>query len=67
MAPALIAVILIAVVLVVIIIKSIRIVPQKTEAIVERLGKYRVTLGAGGHLLVFKPFQRHQYGILMST
>ncbi|NDV25127.1 SPFH domain-containing protein [Desulfovibrio sp. JC010] len=51
MAPGLIAVIFAALVLIVIIIKSVRIVPQKTEIIVERLGKYRVTLGAGFHFL----------------
>jgi regulator of protease activity HflC (stomatin/prohibitin superfamily) len=51
MTPGLIAVIFSALVLVLIIIKSIRIVPQKTEVIVERLGKYRVTLGAGFHFL----------------
>ena len=35
-----------------VIAKSIRIVPQKEAWIVERLGKYSKTLGAGLHLLV---------------
>ncbi len=51
MGPGLVAVIILAVLMVLIIIKSIKIVPQKTEAIVERLGKYRATLGAGFHFL----------------
>ncbi|HDQ44117.1 MAG TPA: paraslipin [bacterium] len=33
-------------------LRCIRIVPQKTAYIVERLGKYHTTLGAGFHLLV---------------
>ncbi|WP_320169076.1 stomatin-like protein [Maridesulfovibrio sp.] len=49
--PGLIAVIVLAVLIVAIIIKSVRIVPQKTEVIVERLGKYRASLGAGFHFL----------------
>jgi regulator of protease activity HflC (stomatin/prohibitin superfamily) len=32
--------------------KTIRIVPQKTAYIVERLGKYSTTLEAGFHILV---------------
>ncbi len=32
--------------------KTIRVVPQKTTFIVERLGKYKQTLGAGLHVLV---------------
>ncbi|WP_432737727.1 SPFH domain-containing protein [Maridesulfovibrio sp. FT414] len=51
MNPGLIAVIVLAVLIIAVVIKSIKIVPQKTEAIVERLGKYRATLGAGFHFL----------------
>ena len=45
---------LIGIILVALIIfaKTIRIVPQKTAFIVERLGKYRATLEAGLHILV---------------
>ena len=32
--------------------KTIRIVPQRSAFIVERLGKYRTTLGAGFHILI---------------
>ena len=32
--------------------KTIRIVPQRSAFIVERLGKYRITLGAGFHILI---------------
>ena len=45
-------IILIVVVTFVVIFKSARIVPQKQAWIVERLGKYRVTLSAGLHILV---------------
>ena len=47
-------IVLIAVGLFVLIIfaKTIRIVPQKTAFIVQRLGKYSSTLDAGFHLLV---------------
>ncbi len=41
------------------ILRSIRIVPARTAMVVERLGKYAKTLGAGFHVLV--PFidRRH--------
>jgi regulator of protease activity HflC (stomatin/prohibitin superfamily) len=34
------------------VIRSVRLVPQKTELIVERLGRYRETLGPGLHVLL---------------
>ena len=46
--PAVVIVVLVLVVL----YKSIRIVPQKQAFLVERLGRYRETLGAGMHILV---------------
>lgn len=44
--------IVIAVVVIIVIIKMARVVPQRSEFIVERLGKYNRTLEAGFHLLV---------------
>ena len=38
--------------IVVVLLKTAVIVPQKSEYIVERLGKYNNTLGAGFHILV---------------
>ncbi|MFO7816663.1 MAG: SPFH domain-containing protein [Thermodesulfobacteriota bacterium] len=52
MNPSLIAVILLAVLVIVVILKTAVIVPQKNEYIIERLGKYNNTLGAGFHILV---------------
>jgi len=52
MNPAIIAAALLAVLVIVIVIKTAVIVPQKKEFIIERLGKYNKTLGAGFHLLV---------------
>lgn len=37
---------------VVVLIKTAVVVPQRSEYVVERLGKYRTTLGAGFHILV---------------
>lgn len=51
MDPLLIFVIVILVLVLVTIAKSIRIVPQKQAYLVERLGRYRETLGAGMHIL----------------
>lgn len=45
-------ILLIVIVTFITVFKCARIVPQKQAWIVERLGKYRVTLGAGLHLLV---------------
>ena len=44
--------IILGVVLFIILVRSLRIVPQKSAFIVERLGKYSKTLEAGFHLLV---------------
>ncbi|NOY22496.1 MAG: SPFH/Band 7/PHB domain protein [Acidobacteria bacterium] len=41
-----------AIFLIIIFVKTVRIVPQRKAYIVERLGKYRVTLEAGFHILV---------------
>ena len=48
------SIILIGIVIVILIIfaKTIRIVPQRSAFIIERLGKYRVTLQAGFHVLL---------------
>ena len=50
--PATIVLIVIVVFVILIIVKSVKIVPQRTAYIVERLGKYRGTLEAGLHILV---------------
>ncbi|GFM33459.1 paraslipin [Desulfovibrio subterraneus] len=52
LSPAAIALIALAVLLVVVLIKGAVIVPQKTAAIMERLGKYSRTLEAGFHVLI---------------
>jgi regulator of protease activity HflC (stomatin/prohibitin superfamily) len=44
--------IVLVVVIIVIVAKGIRIIPQQTVAIVERLGKYHTTLNAGVNLIV---------------
>jgi len=51
MTPTLIAVFVLAALFVVVIIKTAVIVPQKSEFIIERLGKYNKTLSAGFHIL----------------
>ena len=48
----LIGVVALVVFIVVVLIKSAVIVPQRNEYVVERLGKYRTTLGAGFHILI---------------
>ncbi|MCP3891735.1 MAG: paraslipin [Desulfobulbaceae bacterium] len=48
----LIALIVILLFVVVILIKTAVVVPQRSEFVVERLGKYRTTLGAGFHILL---------------
>jgi len=50
--PTLIAVIVFAALTIVIILKTAVVVPQKSEYVVERLGKYNKVLGAGFHILV---------------
>ena len=52
MSPSLVAVIIFAVLVVVVLVKTAVIVPQKSEYIIERLGKYSRTLGAGFHILL---------------
>ncbi|MFV0350065.1 MAG: SPFH domain-containing protein [Halodesulfovibrio sp.] len=52
LSPAAIALIALAVLLIVVLVKGAVIVPQKTAAIVERLGKYSRTLEAGFHVLI---------------
>ena len=52
MNATLIAVVVLAALVVVVILKTAVIVPQKSEYIIERLGKYNNTLGAGFHILV---------------
>lgn len=36
----------------VVLIKTAVVVPQRSEYVVERLGKYRATIGAGFHILL---------------
>ncbi len=48
----LIGVVVLVVFIVVVLVKSAVIVPQRNEYVVERLGKYRTTLGAGFHILI---------------
>ena len=48
----LIGVLVLVVFIVVVLVKSAVVVPQRNEYVVERLGKYRTTLGAGFHILI---------------
>lgn len=52
MNATLIAALMLTALIVVILIKTAVIVPQKSEYIIERLGKYSRTLGAGFHILI---------------
>ncbi|HMB31001.1 MAG TPA: paraslipin, partial [Desulfohalobiaceae bacterium] len=52
MDAALISVIVLMAFVVIVLIKTAVIVPQKQEYIIERLGKYNRTLGAGFHILI---------------
>lgn len=52
MNEAMIAALVLTALVVVILVKTAIIVPQKSEYIVERLGKYSTTLGAGFHILI---------------
>ncbi len=52
MSETLVAALVLALLVVVVLLKSAVIVPQKSEFIIERLGKYSNTLGAGFHLLI---------------
>jgi regulator of protease activity HflC (stomatin/prohibitin superfamily) len=51
MTPALIALLLLAVLILIIVAKTAVVVPQQNAYVVERLGRYSTTLGAGFHLL----------------
>ena len=48
----LIGVVVLVVFIVVVLVKSAVVVPQRNEYVIERLGKYRTTLGAGFHILI---------------
>jgi regulator of protease activity HflC (stomatin/prohibitin superfamily) len=52
MTEALIVAVVLAVLVIVLIAKTAVVVPQQSAYVVERLGKYRATLGAGFHILV---------------
>lgn len=52
MTPTLIAVIAVAILVIVVLVKTAVIVPQKSEYIIERLGKYNNSLAAGFHILI---------------
>jgi regulator of protease activity HflC (stomatin/prohibitin superfamily) len=52
MTEALIVAVVLAVLVIVVIAKTAVVVPQQSAYVVERLGKYRATLGAGFHVLV---------------
>ncbi len=52
MTPSLIAVIAVAILVITILLKGALIVPQKTEVIIERLGKFSRKLEAGFHILI---------------
>jgi len=52
MNESLIVVSILAVIVIVLLIKTAVVVPQRSEFIVERLGKYSKTLGAGFHILI---------------
>jgi regulator of protease activity HflC (stomatin/prohibitin superfamily) len=52
MTEALIVALVLAVLVIIIIAKTAMVVPQQSAYVVERLGKYRDTLGAGFHILI---------------
>jgi regulator of protease activity HflC (stomatin/prohibitin superfamily) len=52
MTEALVVAVVLAVLVIVVIAKTAVVVPQQSAYVVERLGKYRATLGAGFHVLV---------------
>ena len=52
MAESLIVVVILAVIVVVILFKTATVVPQRSEYIIERLGKYSKSLSAGFHILI---------------
>ncbi len=44
--------VILAIIIIILLIKTAAIVPQRSEYIIERLGKYSKTLGAGFHILI---------------
>ncbi len=52
MEGSLLALVVFAVFIFIILIKTAVVVPQRSEYVVERLGKYRATIGAGFHILI---------------
>ena len=52
MNTSLIVAIVLAVIVIVLLVKTAVIVPQRSEYIIERLGKYSTSLGAGFHILI---------------
>ena len=52
MNESLIVVGVLAVIIIVLLIKTAIIVPQRSEYVIERLGKYRMSIGAGFHILI---------------
>src|SRR5215831_4832493 len=50
--PAIVVGVVLAIVVLVTLAKTARVVPQQNAFVVERLGKYHSTLGAGFHILV---------------
>ncbi|UCH81811.1 MAG: paraslipin [Nitrospiraceae bacterium] len=52
MNSSLVVVVVLAVIVIVLLIKTAVIVPQRSEYIIERLGKYSQSLGAGFHILI---------------
>jgi len=52
MTAALVVALVLAVLVIIVIAKTAVVVPQQSAFVVERLGKYRVTLGAGFHILI---------------
>lgn len=52
MSNSLIVVAILAIIVIVLLIKTAVVVPQRSEYVIERLGKYSKTLGAGFHILI---------------
>lgn len=52
MSESLVMVAILAAIVIILFLKTARVVPQKSEFVVERLGKYQKTLGAGFHILI---------------
>ena len=52
MNESLIVAVILAVIIIVLLIKTAVVVPQRSEYIIERLGKYSKSLGAGFHILI---------------